>query len=133
MLANKQLMTKLVYPELSYLIIGIAYKIYNDLGYGYQEKYYQKAFEIEFRKQNICYKREVCIHLEYSGEKIGKYFIDFIIENKIVIELKIGGKFYQRDIKQILSYLESKKLKLGIIILISPSGIRYNRIINNKI
>jgi len=126
-------MPKLIYPELSYRIIGIAYKIYNNLGYGYQEKYYQKAFAVEFNKQNVRYKREVCIRLEYSGEKIGKYFIDFIIENKIVIELKIGSKFYQRDIRQILSYLGSNKLKLGIIILFSPSGIKYKRIINNKI
>ena len=126
-------MPKIIYPELSYRIIGIAYKIYNNLGYGYQEKYYQKAFSIEFNKQNINYKREVCIQLEYSGEKIGKYFIDFIAENKIVIELKVGSKFYQRDIKQILSYLENNKLKLGIIILISPPCIKYKRIVNNKI
>ena len=126
-------MPKLIYPDLSYRIVGIAYKIYNDLGYGYQEKYYQKAFAIEFTKQKIIYKREDCIKLEYGGEKIGKYFIDFIIENRIVVELKIGSKFYQRDIKQLLSYMESKKLKLGILILISPSGIKYKRVINNKI
>ena len=123
-------MANLVYPELSFKIIGIAFNVYNDLGYGYQEKYYQKAIALDLNQGGIKYEREIPIKLEYKGEKIGKYFIDFIIENKIVLELKIGSCFHRRDIKQILTYLKASGLKLGIIILISPSGIKYKRIIN---
>lgn len=123
-------MAKLIYPELSFKIIGIIFRVYNELGYGYQEKYYQKAVALDFDKEKLNYLREVEVKLEYRNEKIGKYFIDFIVENKIVLELKVGSRFHQRDIKQILSYLKSTGLKLGILILITPKGIKYKRLIN---
>lgn len=123
-------MSELIYPELSFKIIGMIFKVYNNLGYGYQEKYYQKAIALDLNKENIKYEKELPVKLEYQGEKIGRYFIDFIIENKIVLELKIGSRVYQRDIKQTLTYLRTTGLKLGIIILISPSGIKHKRIVN---
>lgn len=124
---------KLIYPELSFEVIGVAFKVFNELGYGYQEKYYQKAFALELNKRKINYEKELLVALKYDNKKIGKYFIDFLIKGKIVLEIKVGREFHYRDTKQILSYLESKEAKLGILILISPSGIKYKRVINNKI
>jgi len=51
-------MKNLIYPELSYKIIGIAFKVFNDLGYGHQEKYFQRAMTLEFNKEKIKYERE---------------------------------------------------------------------------
>lgn len=126
-------MTELIYPELSYLIMGIIFKVYNELGGGYQEKYYQRAISLELKRKTIKYKEQASVELKFAGEKIGKYFIDFIIDNKIVLELKVGHSFYSRDIKQVLVYLKTYKLKLGILILFTRKGVQYERIINNEL
>ena len=125
-------MTKLIHPELSYKIMGIIFKAYNELGYGYQEKYYQRAIALELDEEKISYKKEKEIKLNYYGNNIGRYFLDFVIENKIVLELKVGQYFHSRDIKQILGYLKSTELQLGILAIITPQGIQYKRIINNN-
>lgn len=123
-------MRKLVYPELSYKIIGIAFKVFNDLGYGHQEKYFQRAMAMEFTKEGIKYEREKEIKLNYQGECIGKYFIDFVIENKILLELKILPYLKHVHIKRALEYLNEAKLKLAILIYFTRDGVRYRRIIN---
>jgi GxxExxY protein len=79
---------KVVYKELSYKIIGIAFEVYNLLGYGYQEKYYQKALEKLFAFHQINFKSQCPYHIIWRGEIIAKNFIDFIIEDKIVLEIK---------------------------------------------
>ena len=123
-------MSKLIYEDLSYKIIGIIFKVYNKLGYGYHEKYYQRAIVIELNKENLNFTREKEIRLSYQNENIGKYFLDFIIENKIVLELKVANSFYPQDMKQILSYLKASGLKLGILAIITKGGIEYKRIVN---
>lgn len=68
--------------------------------------------------------------LEYNGRVIGRYFIDFVIEDKIALEIKVANDFYTKDIKQLLSYLKSKNLKFGILIIITKDGMRYKRFVN---
>jgi len=123
-------MARLIHPELSYKIMGIIFKVYNDLGYGYQEKYYQRAAALEFDKERIRYIREKEVKLRYNNKNIGKYFLDFIVSDRIVLELKIANYFHSRDIKQILGYLKATGLQLGILIIFTSKGIKYKRIIN---
>ncbi len=123
-------MTDLIHKDLSYKIIGIIFRVYNRLGYGYQERYYQRAISLEFNKAKIKHIKEKEIKLQYENESIGKCFLDFIVENKIVLELKVANSFRTQDIKQILSYLKASGLKLGILIIITKDSIKYKRIIN---
>jgi len=123
-------MGKVIYPQLSYKIIGILYKVYNKIGFGYQEKYYQRALKVELERQKIIFKEQFPISLRYDQVNIGKYYIDFLIDNKIVLELKTEERFYDRDYRQILSYLKSTKLKLGILARFSKKGVYYRRILN---
>jgi len=126
-------MAKLIYPELSYKLIGIAYKVFNELGPGYQEKIYKKAYELELRKQNISYEKERRVSLKYDGKDVGDYFLDFLIEGRVVLEFKVANFFHARDIKQTLAYLKSNDLKLGILIICKSDKIKYKRIVNNSI
>ena len=121
---------KLVYPELSYKLIGLAFKVYNQLGYGYQEKYYQRAYKRELEKESIKFEKEREVKINYDGECIGKYFLDFIVENKVVIELKVATEFRYKYIRQVLEYLSETNKKLAIIIYFAKEGVRYRRIIN---
>jgi len=99
------------------------------LGSGYQEKYYQRAIARELNNRNIKFKEQVLVPLNFKGERIGKYFIDFLVEDKILLEVKVADKFYNRDIKQVLGYLKSKDIELGILANFTRKGLRIKRIL----
>lgn len=124
---------ELIYPDLSYKVVGILYKVHNELGNKYQEKYYQKAIAIEFKSNKINFEKEVLVDLLYEGNKIGKYFFDFLIENKIILEVKVTDRFKIADFKQISAYLKSKKIKLGILTNFRSQRLTYKRILNPDI
>ena len=126
----KKIDEKVIYPELSYNIVGMLFNIYNNLGYGYREKHYQKALEEELIKNNIPYKKELSSKMDYNNKTIARYFLDFLIEDKIVLEIKVADDFYRSHISQILSYLKSTGLKLGILAIFTPEGIKTKRILN---
>ena len=123
---------KIIYPELSYKIIGVAFKVFNSLQYGHQEKYYQRALEIELKKEGIKYEKEKEVALNYNGSKIGKYYLDFLIEDKIVVELKVLSTYRYKNIRQVLEYLKETNKKLAILIYFTQEGIKYRRVINPK-
>lgn len=124
---------KIIYPELSYKIVGILFKVHTELGNKYQEKYYQRAIAIELEKQGIKFKKELMIDLVYNDEKIGKYFIDFLIEDLIVLEIKANADFRLSDYKQVSAYLKSKDIKLGILANFRTKKLTYKRILNSQI
>ncbi len=124
---------QIIFPELSYKIVGAAFAVFNELGWGLPEKDYQRALCIEFKKNGVSFEKEVYIPLEYKDEKISKYFADFIIEKKILVELKVVSKLGYTNAKQVLTYLNSANIKLGILVYFTKDGIKYRRIINSSI
>lgn len=120
----------LVYPELSYKLVGSAFKVFNDLGYGLPERHYQQAFGELLKRQNLPFRKEQPVSLEYLGEAIGKYFLDFVVDDKIVIELKVKPKMGYIHIKQVVGYLRSTGYKLAILIYFTRDGIKYRRVVN---
>jgi len=102
------------------------------LGYGYQEKYYQKAIAITFKENEIKFKEQVFTPLEFKGQKIGGYYLDFLIEDKLILEIKKGERFSKTNIEQVYAYLKRFNLRLGIIANFTKEGLRYKRIINIK-
>lgn len=132
---NKQIKAneRIIYPKLSYKLMGILFKIHRRLGNNYQEKYYQRAIELELKKTNLPYKKEVLIHLIYEQNNIGKYFIDFIIDDKIALEVKTVPFLKDEYYKQLLAYLDSANLKLGIVANFRTKRLTYKRLVNPKI
>jgi GxxExxY protein len=120
----------LVYPELSYQILGILFEVFRQFGFGYQEKYYQRVVALELSRCHIPFKKEVPVIVKYKGEKIGKYFFDFLVDEKIVLELKKNNHFSLRHIDQVFAYLKAAYLKLGIIANFTKEGIKFKRIVN---
>lgn len=121
---------KLIEPELSYQVIGTIFDVFKELSYGLQEKYYHRAIAIAFKNKDIKFIQELYKPILFDGKIIGRYFIDFVVENKVALEIKVGNEFYPRDWRQLVGYLKVTKLPLGILILISKEGVRYRRIAN---
>jgi len=97
----------LIYRELSYKIVGILFEVYNDLGFGYQEKYYQRALVMAFKKHRLKFKEQLKVLLKYQNESIGYYRLDFLRDNKIVLEIKKGNYFPRSNIEKVFAYLKS--------------------------
>jgi len=108
--------TDLLYPELSYKIIGCAFDVYNALGSGHHEKYYQRALAESFSGQGLNFAQQVNFPLKYKEKIIGRNFLDFLVENKIVVEIKKGEHFSKTYIDQVMEYLKLSNLKLAILI-----------------
>ena len=121
-----------IYKELSYLLVGILFDIYNELGYGYQEKHYERAIGKELARRKVPYKCQLCCRLKLRGEEIGKYYFDFLVDDKIVLEIKRGNYFSRKNISQVKGYLKAMNLQLGILANFTESGIEFMRILNVK-
>ena len=121
---------KVIYKDLSYKIVGILFEVYNELGYGYQEKYYERAVEKIFNNTKLKHKRQAPFNIMFKNEAIGKYYIDFVVEDKIVLELKRGANFSKKNIEQIKGYLKATGFKLAILANFTPSGVKFFRLLN---
>lgn len=122
----------IVLPELSYKIMGTLFTVHTELGPSLLEKYYQRAVAKEFDSQKIAYKREVPVTLSYKNEQIGKYFLDFIVENQIILETKAQAAYSLKFFKQALAYLKETNLPLAILVNFRRPRLEYKRIINNS-
>ena len=120
----------LVYPELRYAIVGVLIEVFRELGSGYQEKYYQKSVALEFAKRKIKFQEQAFVPLTYKGESIGRYYIDFVVESKIAIEIKKDKPFSKKNIEQVVAYLKANDLKLGILANFTREGVKFRRILN---
>ena len=120
----------LIHPELSYKLIGILFDVSNELGHGYQEKYYQKAVAAVLKEAKINYTEQMPVQINYRGKKIGIYFLDFLVENKIVLEIKRGEHFSKTNLKQVYGYLKATGLQLGIVANFTAKGLKIKRIVH---
>lgn len=123
-------MAKLVYKDLSYKIVGILFEVHKRLGGGYQEKHYQRAVEQLLKKNRLVYDKELVADISFEGDRIGKFFLDFLIDKKIVLELKCVPQLLPTHFRQIRSYLKVKKLELGILANFRGQKLTYKRILN---
>ncbi len=127
---NKTYKSDLLYPELSYKIVGLLFEIYESFGPGRREEYYQKALSIALSDAKLAFKKELPVKINYKGKFIATNYLDFLVEEKIVVEMKQGDRFNPKDIKQVYGYLQATKLKLGILARFTHSGVKYKRIVN---
>ena len=123
-------MGDLKYKDESYYIIGLCMDVHNELGKGFSEIVYGDALEVELKSHGVPYRREVRFDINYKGEILShQYIADFVIEDKIIVELKAIERLAQTHIKQTLNYLAASKLRLGLLINFGEDSLSYKRVI----
>ena len=123
---------KIVQKELSYKIVGLLFSVHNQLGKRYQEKYYQRAVKEALKENNLKFQKELSVDLKFNDKKIGKYLLDFLIEDVIILEIKTVPFFRPKDFKQLLAYLIANNIELGILANFRTEKLTYKRILNSK-
>jgi GxxExxY protein len=121
---------KIFYPDLSYKINGILYKVHNRLGRYCNEKQYSDMIEELLKKEGIKFEREKILPKVFEGEKEGRNKIDFLIEEKIILEIKAKTIIEKSDYYQIMRYLKILNKKLGFLVNFRNRYLRVKRVIN---
>ena len=120
---------KLIYKNLSYIIRGAVFEVKKRIGLGHKEIIYQKALEEEFIAKKIIHNREKQIPIFYRNKKIGTYQPDFIVDDKIIVELKALPFLGNTEKKQIWTYLKGSEYKLALLINFGTTELQIERII----
>ncbi|NQU77376.1 GxxExxY protein [Candidatus Falkowbacteria bacterium] len=126
-------MNKVIYPELSYQVTGLLFKVHNELGRYRNEKQYADCLEEVLKENKIFYKREKALKRSFTGEKNNRNIPDFIIEDKIIIDAKAKRLITKDDYFQMKRYLVSCGKKLGIIVNFRQKYLTPRRVINSEI
>ena len=98
--------SKILYKELAYQIVGAFYEVYNTLGPGFKEAIYHKALAIEFTLRKIPFVTNKKLSIKYKGENVGIYEPDFIIDDKVLVEIKAVSEMPEVYEKQLYYYLK---------------------------
>jgi GxxExxY protein len=123
-------MTDLIYKEECYKIIGICMDVHNNLGAGFLEIVYKDALEYELRKNDIQYKREKEYEVNYKGIILPhKFYADFVVYDKIILEIKAISGIAEEFIAQAINYLNVSQNKLALIINFGELKLNYKRIV----
>ena len=105
-----------LHKELSNKIIEAFYNVYNTLGYGFLEKVYEKALFIELTEMGLSCERQKAIKVYYKGKKVGDYYADIIVDNKIILELKTAKNLCEEHEFQLINYLKATDIEIGLLL-----------------
>ncbi len=104
------------YTDLTGEIIRCFYKVYNELGYGFLEKVYEKELKYELEKAGLFVERQKPIKVYYETELVGEYYADLLVENKVIIELKTAIAICEEHENQLINYLKATEIEVGLLL-----------------
>ena len=111
-------------------IIGCCFKVHSEIGPGFNERIYQKALQIQFTESNIEHKAEKEYDVRYLDTKIGKFRVDMVVEDKVIVEIKaVTGNITQLFESQLISYLKSSGLKVWLLINFGNKSCHVKRVV----
>lgn len=122
---------KLVYSKLSYALNGILFAVHNELGRFQNEKQYADAIEGRLQQSNISYEREKVLPKSFAGEQDGRNKVDFLIEEKLVLEIKAKRMLEKPDYYQTKRYLVALGKKLALLVNFRDKFLKPKRVLNS--
>lgn len=129
---KKAMDSDLKHNRITRSIIGACMNVHSEIGNGFREVIYQRCLEIELKSSGLLYKRELEMPLYYQNHPVGKRRVDFLIEDKVLLELKAVSEITTAHHAQILNYLTAYKLQVGLLINFGESSLNFKRFINSK-
>ncbi len=122
----------ILYPDLSHEILGVAFEVHKQLGPGFTEDLYERAFTYELVERGIPFEEQKVIEVPYKGKPLGIYRLDLVVDGAIILELKAVSQLNDLYKQQLLSYLRATGLELGYLINFGNRSVEHVRIINTR-
>ena len=110
-------------------IIGAAFEVHNILGYGFLERVYQRAMQVELQSRGVKVELEPKIQVQFKGVIVGDYAADLLVEDKIVVELKTDPAYQSVHEAQLLNELRGTGMKLGYLINFGRERVEHKRMV----
>jgi GxxExxY protein len=110
------IMTDLLHKEISKPILKIFYDVYNQLGYGFLEKVYQNAMYFELIEQGYKVEAQKQIKVYFKNKLVGEFYADLLVEDAIILELKSCECLVNAHVAQLMNYLKSTKIEVGLVL-----------------
>ena len=121
----------LIDEDLTRVIIGAFYKVYNAMGYGFLESVYSRALYIELRRRGLRVEREVETVVFYDGHPVGRYRIDLLVEGRIVLEIKSTRLLAPEHRRQLLNCVRCSDMQVGLLLHFGPDP-KFYRVISES-
>src|SRR5262249_47860867 len=119
----------LVSREITETIIGAAFEVHRVLGYGFLEKVYQKALQVELIRRGVQVEMECKIKVLYKGAVVGDYEADLFVNSELIVELKTAKSYNPEDEPQLLNELKATGIKVGLLINFGREKVEFRRFV----
>ena len=120
---------EIIYKDLSYQVVGLAMDVHNELGGGFLEKVYENAMVVQFKHKDISAEQQKPVPVYFKAEVVGEYFADIVVENKILLELKVADVITDMHRAQAFHYLKATSYRLALILNFGKRKLTYERIV----
>jgi GxxExxY protein len=122
-------MAKILHKELSYAIVGAAMEVHRILGPGFLEAVYQAALAHELALRNIRYEQFKRLPVTYKGIMVGDYVADFMVEDKVILEIQAVSILHPRHEAQAINYLTATGFRLAILLNFGADSLQHRRLV----
>ena len=120
------------HTEITEKIIKAFYNVYNTLGYGFLKKVYENAMLIELNKLGLWCENQEKINVYYNKKLVGDYYADIVVENKVIIELKAIEKVNPIHETQLVNYLKSTTMEVGLLLNFGKQPQHIRKVLSNE-
>ena len=117
------------HKEITEAIIGAAFEVYNELGYGFLHRVYQKALQVELLRRGFKAEVEQRITVRYKEAIVGEYDADLTVAESVLVEVKIAPQYDKRDEAQLLNMLKTTGMKVGVLLNFGRYKVEFKRLI----
>jgi len=121
-----------LHKETTEKIIGAAFEVHRELGYGFLERVYQRALQVELLRAGVSAEIEKRIQVQYKGVVVGESDADLIVDSCVAVEVKVALQYDKRDEAQLLNELNELKangIKIGLLINFGRTKVEYKRLV----
>lgn len=126
---GRQQEQRLEHKDITGEIIGAAFEVHGELGYGFLEQVYQKALQAELTQQGVKAEREYPITVRYKGCLVGDYRADLFVESKVMVEVKVAREYNPADEAQLLNQLKATAVTVGLLINFGRQKVEFKRMV----
>lgn len=117
------------HKDITEAILGAAFEVHNELGYGFLHRVYQRAFQVELGRRSRQAELEKGTNVRYKNIVVGDYDADLVVDQCVLVEVKIAPQYDRRDEAQLLNLLKATGFKVGILINFGRSKVEHRRLV----
>ncbi len=121
---------QLEHKDITEKIIGAAFEVHRVLGYGFLEKVYQRAMQVELERLGVRAELEHKIRVQYKGVLVGDYAADLFVADAVIVELKVAKVYNKEDEAQLLNELKATGVKVGLLVNFGREKVEFKRFVS---